>query len=477
MEIWEGTLAGLAGSGPVNLVYLLGVEEPEQLPEGCAFIRTEGQFSTDTVRKIADHSAGTGYSLIITRETRIDFGWLALERFLTVAGETGTGMLYADHFDRIAGKLIPHPVVDYQAGSLRDDFDFGPVLFFRSRALIEAARGFQESLSYAGLYQLRLAVSRQGLPMRIPESLYETESVDNRASGKKMFDYVDPHNRSVQEDMERAVTTHLRQVGGWLAPEFEPVHFDEETFPVEASVIIPVLDRERTVAGAIESVMSQETGFDYNLILVDNHSTDRTTHIVKELAEKYSNLIHVIPEREDLGIGGCWNVAIHHPACGKFAVQLDSDDLYRDKYTLKQMVRAFYEQQCAMVIGSYQMTNFQLEEIPPGIVDHREWTPGNGRNNALRINGLGAPRAFYTPLLRKINLPNVSYGEDYAVGLAISRRYRIGRIYTPNYLCRRWDDNSDASLSIEALNRHNLYKDRIRTFELQARIKLNSERS
>ena len=270
---------------------------------------------------------------------------------------------------------------------------------------------------------------------------------------------------------------HLKEIGGYLEPEFDPISFDEGEFPVEASVIIPVLNREKTVADAIKSVLLQETDFDYNLILVDNHSTDGTTDIVREMANKHPRLIHVIPERHDLGIGGCWNVGVHHPECGKFAVQLDSDDLYIDKHTLKQIVAAFYEQQCAMVVGSYQMVNFKLEEIPPGVVDHKEWTPDNGRNNALRINGLGAPRAFYTPELRRINVPNVSYGEDYGVGLAISRRYQIGRIYTPLYLCRRWEDNSDASLSVEAQNKHNTYKDRLRTFELQARIKLNREKA
>jgi hypothetical protein len=401
---------------------------------------------------------------------------LALERYLEIASGTGAGMVYSDYFDRMDGKLSGHPVTDYQAGSLRDDFEFGPVLFFNSQALTTAVGGIGESLEFAGLYQLQLKLSQEGLPIRIPEYLYAVEPIDIRVSGKKMFDYVDPKNREVQIEMEKAVTIHLKEIGGYLEPVFEPITFDEADFLVEASVIIPVLNRERTVADAIESVMIQETGFDFNLIVVDNHSTDRTTSIVKELAKKYENLIHVVPDRRDLGIGGCWNVGIHHPQCGKFAVQLDSDDLYKGRDSLEQVVAAFYEQQCAMVVGAYRMTNFKLEEIAPGVVDHKEWTPENGRNNALRINGLGAPRAFYTPVLRKINVPNVSYGEDYGVGLAISRHYQIGRIYTPLYLCRRWEDNSDASLSVEAQNRHNTYKDRLRSFELSARIKLNRER-
>jgi len=473
-ELWDATLAELSASTLVNRIYLLGKEPGERAIEGSAFIKTDGSFSSDTIRKIADHSNGASHSLVITRESKISFGMLALERFLELASGGGASMVYSDYFDRIDGKLSGHPVIDYQSGSLRDDFEFGPVLLFDSRILMQAAASISESLAFAGLYQLRLKVSQSGLPLRIPEYLYAVETVDTRVSGKKIFDYVDPKNREVQIEMEKAATAHLKDIGGFLSPEFEPISFDEDEFPVEASVIIPVLNREKTVADAIESVMLQETDFGFNLILVDNHSTDRTTSIVNELAEKYPNLIHVIPQRHDLGIGGCWNVGIHHPKCGKFAVQLDSDDLYSGKDTLKQIVAAFYEQQCAMVVGSYQMCNFKLEEIPPGLVDHKEWTPENGRNNALRINGLGAPRAFYTPVLRKINVPNVSYGEDYGVGLAISRHYQIGRIYQSLYLCRRWEDNSDASLSVEAQNKHNTYKDRLRTFELNARIKMNS---
>jgi len=474
--IWEEVLAELSASSLVNRIYLLGKEQVATVEDGVGFIKTDGSFSTDTIKKIADHSNGAAYALVITRETKISFGMLALERLLQLASGAGSTMVYSDYFDRIDGKLSGHPVIDYQSGSLRDDFEFGPLLFFDSQVLIQAAGSLTESLAFAGLYQLRLKVSQSGMPLRIPEYLYTVEPVDTRVSGKKMFDYVDPKNREVQLEMEKAATFHLKEIGGYLEPEFDPISFDEGEFPVEASVIIPVLNREKTVADAIESVMLQEADFDFNLILVDNHSTDRTTSIVSNLANLYPNLIHVIPDRRDLGIGGCWNVGIHHPQCGKFAVQLDSDDLYSGKDTLKQMVAAFYEQQCAMVVGSYQMCNFKLEEIPPGLVDHKEWTPENGRNNALRINGLGAPRAFYTPVLREINVPNVSYGEDYGVGLAISRRYQIGRIYKSVYLCRRWEENSDASLSIEAQNKHNTYKDRLRTFELNARIKLNNKK-
>jgi hypothetical protein len=464
-------------SGPlVNQVYLLGAQSPDLMPEGCQFIQTSGGFGTETIRKIADRSGETNFSLLITQESKISFGMLALERFVAVSSDTGSGWVFSDYFDQLEDKLSPHPVIDYQPGSLRDDFEFGPVIFLRNEALKAAVDGNPDSYEYSGLYQLRLKISQEILPFRIPEFLYRVELMDTRESGKKMFDYVDPKNRAVQVEMEKVATTHLKEIGGYLSPEFDPISFDEDNFAVEASVIIPVLNRERTVTDAIESVMTQVTSFDFNLILVDNHSTDSTTALVGKLADQYDKLIHVIPQRFDLGIGGCWNVGIHHPQCGKFAIQLDSDDLYSGPNTLQQMVDAFYEQQCAMVIGSYQMTNFDLEQIPPGIVDHKEWSPSNGRNNALRINGLGAPRAFYTPVLRQINIPNVSYGEDYGVGLAISRHFQIGRIYNPVYLCRRWEENSDASLSIEAQNKHNLYKDRLRTIELRARINLNRSR-
>jgi len=471
--IWEETVSELNACDQINRVYLMGPVDPGNGCDGCNYLKTDGQFSTDTIKRIADHSTGIAFSMIITRESRINLDMLTLERFISVTTAMEAGMVYSDYFDSKEGKLSPHPVIDYQSGSLRDDFEFGPVLFFRSQSLIDAARDIGESFNSAGLYQLRLKISQQMLPARIPEMLYSVIPIDTRVSAKRMFDYVDPKNRAVQVEMEQAVTTHLKEIGGYLEPVFGEIRLDNEDFEVEASVIIPVKDRKKTISDAIESVMSQHTSFDLNLIIVDNHSTDGTTEIITKYAAEHENLVHVIPDRYDLWIGGCWNLGAHHPRCGKFAVQLDSDDVYADDHTLHKIVDAFYDQQCAMVIGSYRMTNLKLEEIPPGIVDHKEWTLENGRNNALRINGLGAPRAFYTPVLRKINIPNVNYGEDYAVGLAISRQYQIGRIFEPIYLCRRWEGNSDAYLSIEALNKHNLYKDRLRTFELTARINLN----
>jgi glycosyltransferase involved in cell wall biosynthesis len=330
---------------------------------------------------------------------------------------------------------------------------------------------------YAGWYDLRLKVSQSHSFFHIPEFLYTEKEIDTRKSGEQQFDYVNPKNREVQIEMEQACTLHLKDCGAYLAPEFKKMHLEEEDFPVEATVVIPVKNRVKTIADAIYSVINQKADFAFNLIIVDNHSTDGTTELIQDFSKNDTRIIHVVPHRDDLGIGGCWNEAIFHPKCGKFVIQLDSDDLYSHDQVLSQIVRSFYEQQCAMMIGTYRMVNFKLEEIPPGIIDHREWTPENGRNNALRINGLGAPRAFYTPVLRTIRFPNVSYGEDYMLGLMISRHYQIGRIYESLYLCRRWEENSDAELDVHKLNTYNFYKDKIRTVELQARKTFVSEKN
>lgn len=422
--------------------------------------------STKTVQLIAEKS-DSAYSLLMLQNTGIRVGAFALERLLQVAENTNAAMVYADYIETKNGQQSPHPVIDYQMGSLHDDFNFGPVQFYRSDVLKSfSAAAYDE----AGYYALRLHASRNGELMRIPEYLFSMTETDTRKSGEKQFDYVSGNARQKQIEMESACTEHLKQIGGFLSPPFAEIDFSTQDFPVEASVIIPVWNRIKTIKDAVNSVLSQKTTFPFNSIVVDNFSTDGTTEVLAEFA-RAQKIIHVIPERKDLGIGGCWNEGIFHGKCGKFAVQLDSDDLYSSDNTLQKIVDKFYEEKCAMVIGSYRMTNFALEDIPPGIIDHREWTPENGANNALRINGLGAPRAFYTPVLREIKVPNVSYGEDYAVGLAISRSYKIGRIYEPVYLCRRWDDNTDASLDIAKQNAHNLYKDRIRTIELKARMK------
>lgn len=468
----ERTLNELTNQPLVETVMVLGNEPSAELPKGVTFVEVPSLQSTQGIKAIAGLSH-TAYTLIYTKTLPLRLGAFALERLMQVAADTRAGMVYSDHYQVKDGTLSPLPVIDHQEGSLRDDFNFGSVLLYKTEALKEAVSGMTTKYEFAGLYDLRLRVSQKHILFRVPEYLYTEQEADTRRSGEKMFDYVDPRNRAVQIEMEKACTAHLKAIGGYLKPKFKPVQFDEGEFPVEASVIIPVRNRIKTVEDAVRSVFMQKVNFKFNLIVVDNHSTDGTTELLKKLAAEDSRLVHVIPERNDLGIGGCWNEGLFHPKCGKFAIQLDSDDLYIDDSVVQRIVHAFYEQNCAMVVGSYQMVNFKLEEIPPGLIDHREWTPDNGRNNALRINGLGAPRAFYTPVLRSIRVPNVSYGEDYAVGLAISRHYQIGRIYEPLYLCRRWDDNTDASLDIGKMNAHNTYKDRIRTIELWARMAMN----
>ncbi len=427
--------------------------------------------SSDTIKKIAD-SCDSEYALIYTGNDILEIGYMAIERFLNVASSTGAGLVYSDFYETKEGTTSNHPVIDYQIGSLRDDFNFGSILFFDSKALKDAVNSFTELYQGAGLYDLRLKVSQNYEFVRIPEYLYTVIEHDTRKSGEKQFDYVDPRNRAIQVEMEKACTNHLKNTGLFLKPEFNDIDLSQGNFPVEASVVIPVRNRVKTIEDAIKSVLIQKFSKSFNLIIVDNHSDDGTSEIIKSYADVNKNIIHITPQRHDLGIGGCWNMALDSSECGRFAIQLDSDDLYKDETTIQQVVDAFYEQKCAMVVGTYQMTNFDLEEIPPGIIDHREWTPENGRNNALRINGLGAPRAFYTPVLRQIKVPNCNYGEDYAVGLAISRSFQIGRIYNPIYLCRRWDENSDASLDIVKTNTHNTYKDRIRTMEIMARKKI-----
>lgn len=430
-------------------------------------------YQTTTIQQIAKETKGDN-CLIITKSTPLKLHYLALERLQQIAENTKAGLVYADHYQLKDDKCVNAPVIDYQQGSLRDDFDFGSVLLFNSKALKESCQRMKNSYQHAALYDLRLKLSQHFDLVHANEYLYTEIEEDNRKSGEKQFDYVDPRNQDRQKEMESACTEHLKEIGGYLKPSFKTVDFVHDAFEFEASVIIPVKNRETTIDAAIRSVLTQKANFKYNILVIDNHSTDGTTEKIDQYKDD-ERVVHIVPERNDLGIGGCWNLGIHHPKCGKFAVQLDSDDLYQDENTLQTIVNAFYEQQCAMVIGSYRMTDFDLNTLPPGVIDHREWTPENGKNNALRINGLGAPRAFYTPIARQIGFPNTSYGEDYAMGLNISRHYQIGRIYDVLYLCRRWGGNSDAALSIERVNANNLYKDRIRTWELQARINLHKE--
>lgn len=433
--------------------------------------------STATLRSVAS-AAKSEYVLLYTKPLCLEMGYMALDRIVRIAEDTGADMLYADHYDEIlteGGRTErrKHPLIACQKGALRDDFDFGSVLVFRTRSFRRAVGQMSCDRQWGALYELRLMMRNI---VHINEFLYTEVETDHRKSGQKQFDYVDPKNRQVQQEMEQICLEHLKSIGAYLEPEFKSVsevEYDPGAFPVIASVIIPVLDRVKTVKDAVMSALSQECSFSYNVIVVDNHSTDGTSELLEELASSESRLVHLVPERRGLGIGGCWNLAVNSPECGKYAVQLDSDDLYSGPGTLERIVSEFGRQDCAMVIGSYSMTDFNLDPIPPGVIDHKEWTPDNGRNNALRVNGLGAPRAFFVPVLRQTGcFPDTSYGEDYAAGLRISREYRIGRIYDPVYFCRRWEGNSDAALGIEKVNANNFYKDWIRTCEIEARRRM-----
>ena len=472
------TIRHLQECSTVDRIFLLPTSPVPNLslPDKCYILPSSAPESVERYKQVALY-ANTPFTLICTQVQDLEFGYMALERMCDYLSAPQCSMVYTDHYKTIKGERTPHPVIDYQLGSVRDDFDFGSLLMFRTdylkRAIneIEAEKEYQHS----ALYALRLALSRYGELTHIREFLYTETEIDLRKSGEKQFDYVDPRNRQVQIEREEVFTRHLKKIGAYLKPGMMTVDLKEGEFSHEASIIIPVRNRARTINDAIRSVLEQETSFPFNLIIIDNHSTDGTSEII----EQYKNdnrVIHLIPERTDLGIGGCWNLGINHPQCGRFAIQLDSDDLYSSPHTVQTIVDKFYKEQCAMVIGSYRMTDFTLQTLPPGVIDHKEWTDENGHNNALRINGLGAPRAFFTPLLRKIRVPNTSYGEDYALGLAFSRQYRIGRIYDVLYLCRRWEGNSDAALSIEKINQNNNYKDSLRTLEIKLRQAMNKKR-
>ena len=465
------TISQLKQSKHVKNIYLLAPQKGMQPIDDCKTIESDNLQSTKTVQIIAEKSKAD-YTLIYQKSTILQIGYFALERIIRIAEDTNAGMVYADYYAITNGEKRSNPLIDYQKGSLRDDFNFGSLMLYNSSALKDAAARMRKQIyNFAGLYDLRLKTSQKHKLVHINEYLYSEIEEDTRKSGEKIFDYVDPKNRQVQIEMEQACTQHLKDIDAYLEPKFKPMAFEKDNFEFEASVIIPVRNRIKTVKDAIESVLIQKTDFEFNIIIVDNYSSDGTTEALQEFAKKDERVIHVIPNRDDLGIGGCWNMGVHHQKCGKFSVQLDSDDVYSDENTLQKIVDAFYEQNCAMVVGSYEMKDFDMNTIPPGVIDHKEWTPDNGRNNALRINGLGAPRAFYTPVLRDVKVPNTSYGEDYALGLNISRVYQIGRIYDVLYLCRRGEGNTDASLDRAKMNEHNTYKDRIRTWEVLARQK------
>jgi hypothetical protein len=465
-----------------GMTRLVLISHQEAQPTGLSeFAQTKARviqsdfFSGAAINQLLD-GITTDYLLLCIPGDQLELGQRAMERLVSGAEDSSAGLIYSDFRDDVGGKITDHPLIDYQLGSIRDSFDFGAMILISKRAADAAFRKHgpvDERWRWAGVYDLRLKMSTDSALLRIPEFLYTRAPADHRASGERQFDYVDPRQREYQLEMEQVATGHLKRIGAYLAPEFQTPPQSDQDFPVRASIVIPVRNRERTIKDAVNSALSQRAPFEFNVIVVDNHSTDRTTEILEEIASRYRRLIHLRPTRNDLGIGGCWNEAIYSSHCGEYAVQLDSDDLYSDAHTLAAIVAKFAEGSYAMVIGSYKIVTFDLQEIPPGLIDHREWTRENGRNNALRINGLGAPRAFYVPVLRQIGFPNVSYGEDYGVALRISRDYEIGRIYEPIYFARRWEGNSDAALPLATANRYDAYKDHLRTVEILARKRMN----
>ncbi len=471
IKIWELSNSLRKSKLVEDLIVI--AEDSNDVPDALRSVKSENICSTKTIRTIYD-ATDSEYILLILEPVEILFGQFSLHRMLEVYDSTQAGWVYSDYYEIKNNEAHPISLIDYQLGSIRDDFEFGKSVIIRKSAVGGYLAQTKSEFIHAGLYDLRLYISRHYPLVRIPEYLYSVVTSGEKEN-KGHFDYVNPKNKIIQFEMEEAATNHLKEINAYLEPVFRGVNIIDEKFAYEASVIIPVKNREMTIADAVESALKQRTDFSFNIIIVNNHSTDRTASIIKTLSEKHSNIIHIIPKSNNLEIGGCWNEAIFNDHCGKYAVQLDSDDLYADEHILQRIINVFREEKCAMVIGSYKLTDFNLNEIPPGIIDHREWTPANGRNNALRVNGFGAPRAYYTPIVRDIKFPNVSYGEDYSAALAISRRYEISRIYEPLYLCRRWEGNSDTQLSDEKRNRFNLYKDTVRTFEIQARQKLNAQ--
>lgn len=443
--------------------------------EGCTVIIVEDANGSNLLSEMAK-AVKEDYFLFYNKETPVQLAYNTISRMLAVSDATEADMVYADHFAIENGKTVKAECIDYQYGAIRNDFDFGSCILFSTDALRQYVKiNVNIKYKFAALYDFRLFISRRKNDniVHIRETLYTEHELDLRTSGEKQFDYVNPNNRDVQIEMEHVATNHLKKIGAFIKnTSVVEVNVEAGDFPVQASVIIPVRNRVKTIKDAVLSALSQITDFNFNIIVVDNHSSDGTTEILQKICQQTNKLIHLITKTRDLGIGGCWSLAVNDSRCGRFAVQLDSDDLYSGEDTLQRIVEKFRKEQCAMVIGAYRMCDFNLNTLPPGIIDHREWTDANGRNNALRINGLGAPRAFYTPILREYGIPNTSYGEDYALGLCFSRLFKIGRIYDELYLCRRWDGNSDAALSRERVNANNAYKDSLRTFEIRNRQKL-----
>ena len=472
------TVAQLRDNNRVGNIFLITSNALLPQVNGCITLIVEKLDATEMLIEMAK-AVKTERFFFYAKTTPLQLAYNTLDRFNDVAKYTSANMIYADHYAVENGNLVKAPCIEYQLGAVRNDFDFGSLLLFDTQALYDYIEwNANRRWKFAALYDFRLFISRikPYSIFHINEFLYTEQELDLRKSGEKQFDYVNPNNRELQIEMEKVATIHLEQIDAIVRQDaVKEINIEEGDFKVEASVIIPVRNRKTTIMDALNSAIEQETDFDFNVIVVDNHSDDGTTDILQRITQKTDKCIHIIPKTYDLGIGGCWNLAANNPKCGRFAVQLDSDDLYSDKQTLQKIIDKFRQEKCAMVIGAYRMCDFKLNTLPPGIIDHKEWTDNNGRNNALRINGLGAPRAFFTPLLRKYGVPNTSYGEDYALGLLFSRMFKIGRIYTELYLCRRWEGNSDAALSREKVNANNFYKDSLRTIEIRARQNMNCD--
>ena len=472
-EICSGLISSLKSNTSLHQILVLTGESNVNINSDLTF-ESENLFSSEMLKKISN-AINSPYLILIICDRKIDIDERGLIKLILYAQSTNAGWVYSDFYESVGKKDEVHYLIDYQYGSIRDDFDFGNLILVSTKELKKVSENLfasEKKLNFSGLYDLRLAISRHAAIIRLKEPAYRCEKNRNDLNNK-LFQYLDPKNRSTQREYEEVVTHHLKEIDALIKTEStRGIEFDKKS-DIEASVIIPVKNRAGTIKDAIDSALNQKPKFPFNVIVVDNYSDDGTSEIIKRISASDQRVVHIIPEQKNLGIGGCWNEALIHPVCGNFAVQLDSDDLYSDENTLQKIVDKFHHEKCAMVIGSYKLTDYNLKEIPPGIVDHREWTAENGPNNALRINGLGAPRAFYAPLAKEIKFPNVSYGEDYSMALAISREYKIGRIYEPIYLCRRWEGNTDASLSIEEENKNNFYKDSLRTNEIKARQQIN----
>jgi hypothetical protein len=475
---FEKTLILLAESNPVEQVVVISRNTVQLKTKRCRVIVGGPLPSGETLGLILT-GIQTQYLLLMPGAQQVLIEPESLERVLRVAESTQAGMVYSDFNEEGNPRKILHPLNDYRLGSVRDDFDFGAMVLFSVPAAREALKTFGAipDVQYAGLYDLRLKVSIDHAVHHFREPLYSVvrpmSDADEPSGAETMFAYVDPRNQAIQKEMETVFTNYLKIIRAYLPPQsLREVEPTPDSFPVEATVVIPVRNRIGTIADAVKSALSQETDFPFNVIIVDNHSTDGTTAVLSDLSKRCPAVKHLVPEKTDLGIGGCWNEALQQRTCGRFAVQLDSDDLYSSPRTLQRIIDMFRQGNYAMVIGSYTLVDSNLETIPPGLIEHREWTDENGHNNALRINGLGAPRAFNTSLMRKNGFLNVSYGEDYAAALRICREYRIGRIYESLYLCRRWAGNTDAVLSIEDANRNDAFKDNLRTEEIAARQKM-----